>query len=472
MFANFLIVGRWHAITRDQEAAIRRAIDECGSGKLVFVITACDQSGTKRHPLTVDERKEIIAQFASGLGREFEIHAVADIIDSEQWVEHLALVVKAESNGATTLSADQTLLISANADVNKRFEKAGYKTFVPTFEGAMPTDLLATICSGGDWQKLAADSALAVYTAHGIEARVRELFSNVLLTDDGELSTGRDFHVYVAGMDASLGVKIEDICPHVRPGRIVDKGCGSGSLLVHLSTLFPQSEIIGMDLSRELLRVAEGQHYPHHNVSVVKGNIIHQRFPVGTLSTVIFSSVQHEVYSYNGYDRDQVRLALRNTRQELELKGRVIIRDGVAPVDATVWMRVDAECEPRFYKFACQFKGKSKKPGVEFEERTVDGQKWFVLSLHDANEFLSKKDYLKNWDIEVNEEFGVFTLEQWRKELEASGYRVVEARSYLNPWILTNRYENRVFLHADAGDKPGSALQFPDTTAIIVGEAV
>jgi hypothetical protein len=241
---------------------------------------------------------------------------------------------------------------------------------------------------------------------------------------------------------------------------------------VHLSTLFPQSEIIGMDLSHELLRTAEGQHYPHHNVSVVKGNIIHQRFPKGSLSTVIYSSVMHEVFSYNGYDRDQVRLALRNTRTELEDKGRIIIRDGIMPAEAVVWMKMDAESEARFRKFAVQFKGKSDKPGVTFAEREHDGQKWFVLSLHDANEFLSKKDYLQNWDIEVNEEFGVFQLESWRRELEAAGYRVVEALSYLNPWILANRYQGHVWLHANGYNKPGALMQFPDTTAVIVGEAV
>jgi hypothetical protein len=200
---------------------------------------------------------------------------------------------------------------------------------------------------------------------------------------------------------------------------------------------------------------------------------VHQRFPTGSLSTVIFSSVMHEVFSYNGYDREQVRLALRNTRKELQPKGRIIIRDGIMPPqEAMVWMRMDAETEDRFRKFAVQFKGKSAKPGVTFAERERDGQRWFVVSLHDANEFLSKKDYLKNWGIEVNEEFGVFNLEAWKRELEAAGYLVVEARSYLNPWILTNRYQDRVWLHADGGDQPGDLLQFPDTTAVIVGEAI
>ena len=114
---------------------------------------------------------------------------------------------------------------------------------------------------------------------------------------------------------------------------------------------------------------------------------------------------------------------------------------------------------------------KSHNPGVRFEERELEGRKWFLLSMHDASEFLSKKDYLKNWDIEVNEEFGTFTLEEWKEELEAAGYRVVEG-----PLVCervdqkTNRYDGKVWLHADLGDRPGELLPFPDTTCVIVGE--
>jgi SAM-dependent methyltransferase len=291
------------------------------------------------------------------------------------------------------------------------------------------------------------------------------------MTDDGELSTGRNFQVYAAGMDASLAVKIGDICPHVRPGIIVDKGCGTGKLLVHLSEAWPTSRIVGMDASKELLRTAKSQAYPHPNVTILEGDIIQQDFPAGSVSTVIFSSVIHEIFSYNGFDRDVVRLALRNTRTELEPAGRVIIRDGVKPDGGNVWMRCDAETEQNFRRFARDFKRVSTAPGVAFTERVHDGQTWFVLSLHAANEFLSKKDYLENWAIEVNEEFGVFTLAEWSSELEALGYRILEARSYVNPWILEHRYRGRVRLHADGRIRPGEELPFPDTTTVIVGEA-
>ena len=249
--------------------------------------------------------------------------------------------------------------------------------------------------------------------------------------------------VYAAGMDASMAVKLEDIGPHIVAGRIVDKGCGTGKLLVHLSRLFPESQIVGLDLSRELLRTAESQHYVNQNVSIVKANIVHRHFPPGTVSTVIFSSVMHEIYSYTGYDREPVRLALRNTAQELRPGGRVIIRDGVSPGDG----RSGCAAMPRLSAVSAasraSSRGSRRRRASRSRSGPHDGRTWFVLSLHDANEFLSKKDYLENWAIEVNEEFGVFTLAGWRHELEQAGYRVLEARSYLNPWILEHRYRGR-----------------------------
>ncbi len=289
------------------------------------------------------------------------------------------------------------------------------------------------------------------------------------MTSDGELSTGRDFRVYKAGMDASLAVKVEDIGPHILPGTIVDKGCGTGKLLLYLSERWPSSRFFGMDLSRELLHTAESQPYSNANVTIRKGDIADRHFEAGSVDTVIFSSVIHEIYTYSGYDRGRVRQALRNTRTELRAGGRVILRDGVRPEGGMVWMRLDAESERRFRRFALDFKHRA---GAAFTEQVLEGRTWFFLSLHEANEFLSKKDYLENWAVEVNEEFGVFTLEEWQQELTALGFGMVMARSYLNPWILEHRYRGKVWLHDDAGGKPGPELPFPATTCVLVGEAV
>lgn len=410
---SLLLPGRWHGVTRDQEAALKEALAD-HPGRLVFVITAMEQARTKRHPLDIEERKEVVAGLAEALGRPYEIHAVKDIADSTKWVEHVKAVVADESKGATDLNPESTLIVTSNPDVLGWFEKRGYKSLTPSAKGKMPADLHAAIRKGTDWRKLATEATVRVFEAHGLVNEIAEIFQDVLLTDDGELTHGRDYKVYGSGMDASKDVKVNDVVRYIQPGgKLVDKGCGTGSMLVVFSELFPETEIIGMDMSTQLLHTAESQYYPNHNVAVVRGNIIHQRFAPGSLRTVLYCSVMHEVFSYNGYDREQVRLALRNTRTELELGGRLIIRDGIKPGagDKKIWLRCNAETEERFRRFATDFKNKSDKPGIEYAEKKIDGETWFHLTLHEANEFLSKKDYLVNWAQEVNEEFGVFTTD-------------------------------------------------------------
>src|SRR5262249_49387102 len=108
--------------------------------------------------------------------------------------------------------------------------------------------------------------------------------------------------------------------------------------------------------------------------------------------------------------------------------------------------------------------------GVPFEERVYGGRTWFVLSSHYANEFLTKKDYVENWDIEVNEEFGVFQMSQWARELPLLGLRPRILHSYPNPWIVANRYEGRVLLCADLGDRPGPTIPWMDNTSVLVAD--
>src|SRR3569833_627412 len=63
------------------------------------------------------------------------------------------------------------------------------------------------------------------------------------------------------------------------------------------------------------------------------------------------------------------------------------------------------------------------------------------LSAHLANEFLCKKDYLKNWDIEVHEEYGVFTVAEWREALGRNFFEVRTIKTYVNERIRQNRYQ-------------------------------
>jgi ubiquinone/menaquinone biosynthesis C-methylase UbiE len=61
--------------------------------------------------------------------------------------------------------------------------------------------------------------------------------------------------------------KIEELNPQ---GTIVDVGCGSGNLLIKLAKKFPKHEIIGVDLSDEMLEAAKKRIEKKGNPSEIK----------------------------------------------------------------------------------------------------------------------------------------------------------------------------------------------------------
>jgi len=111
-------------------------------------------------------------------------------------------------------------------------------------------------------------------------------------------------------------------------------------------------------------------------------------------------------------------------------------------------------------KFAVEFK---RGEGAEHERVSA---KEVRLSRHLANEFLCKKDYLKNWHIEVHEEYGTFTPDEWRVELEHAGLVPRTIHAYVNPWIAEHRYAGSVALT----DDEGRALSWPPTNVVVVGQ--
>jgi SAM-dependent methyltransferase len=326
--------------------------------------------------------------------------------------------------------------------------------------GLTPHELVQRVAEGRPWEEEATPETRAVFGKPELQAKLKAIYGQKLVNDDGELGHQRDFKTYGSQMDASLKQKLDDLVPLVKAGRIVDKGCGTGKLMVELSRLFPGSGIVGVDLSREFLRMCDENTYATEDVQLVCGNVADQNVPDGTATTVIFSSVTHEIYSYSNYSLAELERAMQNAFKELAPGGRVLIRDGVSPEPAT-WRidLLDAQTRETFERFAKEFK---HGQGARFERLSDSSVR---LSSHDANEFLCKKDYLKNWHIEVHEEFGAHTLRGYAAMLERVGFKDVSAHGTVNPWIVKNRYEG----HAALFDESGKALGWPDTNCVVAG---
>jgi SAM-dependent methyltransferase len=269
----------------------------------------------------------------------------------------------------------------------------------------------------------------------------------------------KGYEVYAAGMEASAEDKAK-LLAYVRPGVIADLGCGAGTLLELLRREFPTSDIMGVDVSEEMVARCRAR-FP--GLEIRQLDITRRLFDEASIDTIVLCSVLHEVFSYNGGDYGVVRDTLRHCADALLPEGRLILRDGLKPArDDMVYMTFKNEAvHLAFLRFAKEF-GSS---GIVWEE--VEGKT--ELARHDAMEFLTKYIYDVNWAYEVKEQFGVFTLAGWAEELKRVGLRVEHQESYVLPWLRKTHWEKDVELEVRSplGFRP---TDYPHSTMVMVGE--
>ena len=296
-----------------------------------------------------------------------------------------------------------------------------------------------------------------------------------------ELGRNRKFRIYSALMDAAIKQKAKDVMPWIKSGLIVDAGFGTGLLLFKIWEKFPNSRFIGIDISSHFFKKAQQQFRGIKNITLLKKNVIQKNLPNNSVDTKIFSTILHEVYSYNDYDIQFIKTALKNSFKELKPGGRVIIRDGIQPPPAKWCLALnshDGKSNPRlhprflstqaiFLKFIREFK---KGRGTKCQKTTgPKKESFYCLNSADAYEFLSKKDYRANWHLEIHEQFGYLTLPKYKKMLQNIGFKVIFARSYRNPWIIRNRWQGKVKIYKKT-KKGLSPLPYPDTNVVIAAE--
>jgi SAM-dependent methyltransferase len=267
------------------------------------------------------------------------------------------------------------------------------------------------------------------------------------------------YEVYAQGMEASAPDKARMLA-WVRPGTIADLGCGTGTVLELLARAFPESRLIAVDCSEEMLARSRAR-FP--GIEVRAGDISERVLDPESVDTIVLCSIMHEVFSYKGYDYEPVRMTLVQAQRALKPGGRMIIRDGVKPsqTDSVYLTFLRPAVRAKFERFAREF-GSSEIVWRPVGERVQ-------IARRDAFEFLSKYIYDTNWAHEVKEHFGVFTLEGWLTELELAGFRVVHRESYLIDWLRVTHYEKDVAIETKR-DGEYVAEEYPHSTMVLVGE--
>jgi SAM-dependent methyltransferase len=263
----------------------------------------------------------------------------------------------------------------------------------------------------------------------------------------------------------------------VKPGRIVEIGPGGGVVLDLLEQRFPTSEIIGVDLSREVVDAltqrarANGSRW-----RVVHGTAEQlAQLVAPPIDTVVYCSILHEVYSYT-----EPRFSLASVQRVIEAAfaalgpgGRIVIRDGVMPPPGTRRLQLTAhDAQSAFDLYVAQFEGRR----IEFTELPAPpGIRRVELSTADAMEFL----YTYTWGpasfpYEVRELYGILTYDDYVAHLVAwcggeGAARVValppELRSYLQPG-----YRDHLHGKIELTDERDRSVELPDSNCLIAIE--
>jgi ubiquinone/menaquinone biosynthesis C-methylase UbiE len=108
-----------------------------------------------------------------------------------------------------------------------------------------------------------------------------------------------------------------------KPRRILDLGCGTGSMTLMLKQAFPQAQVIGMDLSPYMLVTADYKASKAKlNIELMQGNAQETDFPAASFDLVTAALLLHET------PPTVSKAILRECFRLLKAGGEVVILDG------------------------------------------------------------------------------------------------------------------------------------------------
>lgn len=277
---------------------------------------------------------------------------------------------------------------------------------------------------------------------------------------------------YLQTMNQSLDYK-KVILDYITGTRILDIGPGGGALMDLITEKYPHKTVLGVDIAQNVLdNLRKRKQLENRSWDVLYGDALNlsQYIEKGSINTIIFCSILHELFSYieyNGrkFNHETLAAALRSAFEILPSGGRIIIRDGIMtePLEQKRIIRFLSEEGMEFLtRYANDFKGRT----IEY---TVIGQNEVLMPVNDAMEFLytytwGEKSYIH----EVNEQFGYFTPSAFKEfiinvlGIEA---KIVEFRHYLQDGYTIALSQKIEFF-----DENSNSIRLPDSTCLVVIE--
>jgi len=275
---------------------------------------------------------------------------------------------------------------------------------------------------------------------------------------------------YLQIMNKSIDYK-KIILDYIVGNNVLDIGPGGGALMNLMEENLPDKNIKGIDFSKNVIEeLKKKKNKEGHKWDVIYGDALalSDCIEEGSVDSIIFCSIIHELYSYieyNGkkFNHDTIATALRSAFKVLSKGGRIIIRDGIMtePEDQKRIIRfLSNEGMAFLEKYSKDFKGRQ----IQYQ---VIGQNEVVMPINDAMEFL----YTYTWGEEsyvheVNEQFGYFTPSQYVnfiKEVLGEEAEIIECKHFLQEGYTIALSQIIEFF-----DENRNEIRLPDSTCLIV----
>ncbi len=277
---------------------------------------------------------------------------------------------------------------------------------------------------------------------------------------------------YLATMNQSIDYK-KVILDYIVGESIVDIGPGGGALMDLIEERYPEKRVLGVDIAQNVLdSLNKKKQLENRKWDVLYGDALNlsQYIEKGSIDTVIFCSVLHELFSYieyNGrkFNYETLAAAFQSVFEVLPEGGRIIIRDGIMTEPAEEKRIIRFLCEEGMQfleRYAGDFKGRE----IEY---TVIGQNEVLMPVNDAMEFLYTYTWgEKSYVHEVNEQFGYFTPSGYQEFIAStlgSLAKIVEFKHFLQEGYTIALSQKIEFF-----DERRNLVRLPDSTCIVVIE--
>lgn len=277
---------------------------------------------------------------------------------------------------------------------------------------------------------------------------------------------------YLQTMNQTIDYK-KVILDYITGNSIIDIGPGGGALMDLIEEKYPHKKVLGVDIAQNVLdSLRKKKQLENRRWDVLYGDALNlsQYIEKGTVDTIIFCSILHELFSYieyNGkkFNHDTLAVAFRSAFEVLPSGGRIIIRDGIMtePVEQKRIVKFLSEEGMEFLtRYSSDFKGRE----IEYH---VVGQNEVLMPVNDAMEFLYTYTWgEKSYVHEVNEQFGYFTPSGFREFISTelgTRARIVEFKHYLQ-----EGYTIALSQKIELFDEKRNRIRLPDSTCIVVIE--